>query len=121
MVIKKCSDLDVYKLSFETCMKIFEITKTFPKEERYSLIDQIRRSSRSIPANIREGFAKRKYPDVFVLHLNDAYGSCEETLAWLGISNKCNYIDNTTFYQFNNEYNQLGAMLFKLMKNWQKF
>ena len=80
MVIYNCRDLKVYQLSFSSAVKIFEITKKFPREERYSLIDQIRRSSRSVSANIREGFAKRRYKDVFVRHLNDALGSSEETV-----------------------------------------
>jgi len=96
MTIQKCTDLDIYKLSIELSMKIFKLSQSFPNEEKYSLIDQIRRSSRSIPANIREGFAKRKYPDVFILHLNDALGSSEETLTWLEISHQCKYINKTT-------------------------
>lgn len=79
MVIYKCEDFNVYKLSYEMAVEIFKVTVKFPKEEKYSLVDQIRRSSRSVAANIREGFAKRKYPDVFIRHLNDALGSAEET------------------------------------------
>lgn len=77
--IKSLKDLKVYQLAYELAMEIFEITKTFPPEEKYSLTDQIRRSSRSVPINIREGFAKRKYEQIFIRHLNDALGSSEET------------------------------------------
>jgi len=119
--IQKCKDLDVYNLSFDIAMNIFKETKVFPKEELYSLVDQMRRSSRSIPANIREGFAKRKYPDVFTRHLNDALGSVEETLTWVDFAHKCGYMSEEKQQQFSEQYKILGAMLFKLMKNWKKF
>ncbi len=89
-------DLEVYRLAFDLAMEVFELTKKFPKEEKYSLTDQIRRSSRSVPINIREGFAKRRYENLFIRHLNDAMGSSEETRGWLdfrlvvAISNKTN-------------------------------
>ena len=121
MVIQKCKDLDVYNLSFDLAMNIFEETRNFPKEELYSLVGQIRRSSRSIPANIREGFAKRKYPDVFARHLNDALGSSEETLTWLEFAYKSEYLRKEKFENFSQQYVQVGAMLYNLMKNWQKF
>jgi len=73
--IKSITDLKVYNLAFELAMEIFNLTLTFPKNERYSLTDQIRRSSRSVAINIREGFAKRKYANVFIRHLNDSLGS----------------------------------------------
>lgn len=83
MGIKSIDDLKVYNLAFELAMEIFKLTLNFPKEERFSLTDQIRRSSRSVAINIREGFAKRKYENVFIRHLNDALGSSEETRGWL--------------------------------------
>lgn len=113
MAIQKCKDLKVYNFSFDAAMEIFKITRKFPVEEKYSLIDQIIRSSRSVPANIREGFAKRKYANVFSRHLNDALGSSEETITWLEFSNKSGYLIN--------KYEQIGAMLYKLMKNWKNF
>ncbi len=121
MPIQKCKDLDVYNLSFDLAMNVFNETKLFPKEELYSLVDQMRRSSRSIPANIREGFAKRKYPDVFTRHLNDALGSVEETLTWVEFAHKCGYISKDKQLKFDEQYQQIGAMLFKLMQNWKKF
>lgn len=96
MSIKSVRDLEVYRLALELAMEVFELTKKFPKEEKYSLTDQIRRSSRSVPINIREGFAKRRYENLFIRHLNDAMGSSEETRGWLdfrlvvAISNKTN-------------------------------
>ena len=121
MAIKKCEDLEVYKLSFDLAMEMFEMTKAFPKEEHYSLVDQIRRSSRSVPANIREGFAKRKYPDVFLRHLNDALGSAAETSTWLDFSLGCRYIPKEKHERFLDKCDKISAMLYKLMQNWEKF
>ena len=102
-------------------MEIFRCTKQFPKDETYSLIDQIRRSSRSVSINIREGYAKRGYKQVFIRHLNDALGSSEETLAWLDFAYKANYINKEEYGELYKEYGVVGAMLYKLMNNWQKF
>lgn len=121
MPIKKCSDLDVYNLSFDVAMEIFKETKHFPKEELYSLFDQIRRSSRSVPANIREGFAKRKYVDVFIRHLNDALGSSEETMTWLDFSQQCGYLTKDRHLILSKQYKKIGAILYRLMQNWEKF
>ncbi len=78
-VIKSVKDLKIYQMAYQLAMDIFEITKKFPKEETYSLTDQMRRSSGSVAINIREGFAKRKYEQVFIRYLNDSLGSSEET------------------------------------------
>jgi four helix bundle protein len=102
-------------------MEIFGITKKFPKEEMYSLTMQIRKSSRSVPANIGEGWAKRKYENVFMRHLNDANGSCEETKVWLDFSRDCAYITVEQHDSIINRYNEVGAMLNSLMQNWQTF
>jgi len=122
-MIKTIKDLQIYKISYNLAMEIYKITKTFPKEEEevYSLTDQIRRSSRSIPANIAEGWAKRKYENVFIKYLNDAMGSCEEVKVWLDFAKDCNYINNNTHEKFYEKYNQIGAMLFSLIKKWKKF
>ncbi len=121
MAIKKCQDLEVYNLSFEKAMDVFKATKNFPREELYSLVDQVRRSTRSVSANIREGYAKRKYADVFIRHLNDALGSSEETLTWLDFSYKCGYLDKELHKELSSQYEKIGAMLYKLMSNWEKF
>jgi four helix bundle protein len=91
-VIKGCKDIKVYQLAYKLAMEIFEITKRFPKEGIYSLVDQMRRSSRSVAINIREGFAKRKYENVFIRHLSDSIGFSEETRGWLDFSLDCEYI-----------------------------
>ncbi len=120
-IIKTYRDLNVYQLSYATAMEIFEISKLFPREETYSLTDQIRRSSRSIPANIGEGWAKRKYKNVFLKHLLDANGSCEETKIWLDFANDCRYINTDQHKDLTNKYNRIGAMFNSLIKNWKTF
>lgn len=120
-VIKTYKDLSVYQLLYKLAMEIFEITKKFPKEEFYSLVGQIRKSSRSVPANIAEGWAKRRYENVFMRHLNDANGSCEETKVWLDFSKDCGYISLDVHTRLYNEYNRVGAILNSLMNNWETF
>ena len=120
-MIKSVRDLNVYQLAYRLAMEIFEITKRFPKEETYSLTDQIRRSSRSIPINIREGYAKRRYEQIFIRHLNDALGSSEETRGWLDFAKSCKYIPEEEHKRLDGSYDEVSAMLFSLMKNWQNF
>jgi four helix bundle protein len=88
---KRVQDLEVYRLAFDTAMEIYEISKSFPPEERYSLTDQIRRSSRSICANLAEGWRKRKYKAVFVNKLLDAAQEAAETQTWLEFAERCGY------------------------------
>src|SRR5256885_11193126 len=85
--------LDVYKKAFDAAMEIFSITKTFPKEETYSLTDQIRRSSRSVCANIAEAWRKRRYEAAFVAKLCDSEGEAAETQTWLEFAVKCEFLD----------------------------
>jgi len=117
--IKNIDDLKVYNLAFELAMEIFKLTLNFPKEERFSLTDQIRRSSRSVAINIREGFAKRKYENVFIRHLNDALGSSEETRGWLDFAISCGYISQMSHEGLDSRYDEVNAMLFSLMNNWK--
>jgi len=117
-VIQAVSDLEVYSLSYSLAMEVFEISKKFPKEELYSLTNQIRRSSRSVPANISEGFAKRFYWNIFRHHLYTAMGSVEETKTWLGFARDSSYISNDEQEKLKNEYTRIGAMLFRMIQNW---
>jgi four helix bundle protein len=91
--IRSHGGLEVYQLAFEVAMRIFELTKGFPPEERYSLTDQIRRSSRSVCANLAEAWRKRRYERAFLLKLNDAEAEAAETQTWLEFAVKCNYLD----------------------------
>jgi four helix bundle protein len=93
MKIRSHKELVTYKLAFEVAMEIFELTKSFPKEEKYSLTDQIRRSSRSVCANLAETFRKRKYPKHFVSKLSDCESEAAETQVWLDFSAECKYMD----------------------------
>lgn len=91
--ITRHQDLDVYRKSFEAAMDIFEVSKRFPKEETYSLTDQIRRSSRSVCANLGEAWRKRRYEAAFVSKLNDSEGEAAETQTWLEFAVKCGYLN----------------------------
>ncbi|NQT75698.1 MAG: four helix bundle protein [Candidatus Omnitrophica bacterium] len=108
-------------MAYKLAMDIFEISRQFPKEETYSLIDQMRRSSRSVAINIREGYAKRKYKQVFIRHLNDALGSSEETRGWLDFSLDCRYMSKEKHTELDRQYDGVNAMLYTLMNNWQNF
>jgi four helix bundle protein len=94
MKIDSWKDLEAYKNAFELQQAIFEHSKSWPKSETYSLIDQIRRSSRSIGSNISEAWAKRRYPAHFVSKLTDSDGELQETLHWLSSAEACGYIDH---------------------------
>ena len=119
MGIKSVIDLEVYRLAFELAMQVFELTRKFPKEETYSLTDQLLRSSRSFPINIREGFAKRRYENVFIKHLTDAMGSSEETRGWLDFSLGCGYINQDEHDNLDIKYDEVNAMLYSLINNWK--
>ena len=114
MKIRSHKDLDVYKLAFESAMEIFEISNKFPVEEKYSLTDQIRRSSRSVCTNLAEAFRKRKYSKAFVSKLSDSEGEAAETQVWLDFALSCHYIDNliheTLFENYNNIIGKLVNM-----------
>lgn len=122
--IKFHQDLQVYQKSFDTAMEIYQLSKIFPKEERYSLTDQIRRSSRSVSANISEAWGKRKYEKSFTAKLTDSEGEARETQTWLQFALACNYINEEQFKILNNQYNQIIGMLVNMMsqsQNWCTF
>ena len=119
--IKHFRDLDVYRSAFENSMKIFELTKSFPVEEKYSLVDQIRRSSRSVCANIAEGWRKRKYKAVFINKLTDSMQEASETQSWLEFSLACKYISPSVFKELDNEYENIIKMLNSMEINADKF
>ena len=101
MKIRDHNELDVFKLAFKNAMKIFELSKSFPKEEKYSLTDQIRRASRSVATNIAEAFRKRRYPKAFISKLSDSETEAAETQVWLKFSYECGYIDKKIFDELN--------------------
>ena len=114
-------DLLAYKKSFALAMKIFEITKSFPKDEVYSLTDQIRRSSRSVPATIAEVYRKRIYPKHFHSKLTDSDGENSETQVWLEFAVSCNYISKETYDLLLAESFEVGKLLNYMILNPEKF
>jgi four helix bundle protein len=119
--IKSVRDLEVYRLAFDTAMELFEISKSFPKEEKYSLTDQVRRSSRSVCTNLSEAWRKRRYKAVFVNKLSDAAQEAAETQTWLEFALKCKYIDKEVFEKLDGNYEHIFAMLYTMEQKVDKF
>ncbi len=118
-MIKSYSDLEVYRRAYKIAMEIFHLCVKFPKEEKYSLTSQIVRSSRSVSANISEGWAKREYENVFKQHLIHSLGSVTETQTWLNFALDCNYIKDEEFIVLYKETDEISMMLTKLHQNWK--
>lgn len=110
-----------YRKSFGLAMQIFDISKDFPKEERYSLTDQVRRSSRSVSANIAESYGKRRFPKHFISKLTDADAENLETQAWLEFSLACKYIEKGKFHELLKESQEVGKLIHYMMCNPEKF
>lgn len=120
-VIRNYHDLIVYQKAFTAACKVFEISREFPKEERYALTDQIRRSSRSVAANIAEAWAKKIYPKSFVSKLSDSLAEEMETEVWLQFCSKHEYISNEVYKQFINDYEEIRKMLTSMINNSERF
>jgi four helix bundle protein len=118
-MIQKLKDLEVYVRSYDLAMQIFKTSRVFPKEEVYSLTSQITRSSRSISANISEGWAKREYEQVFKQHLIHSLGSASETQTWVDFSYDCGYITLEMHRNFSEQLDTIGKMLTNLHKKWK--
>jgi four helix bundle protein len=114
-------DLLAYKKSFELAMEIFQIAKKFPAEEKYSLTDQIRRSSRSVSANIAEATRKRRYEKHFISKLTDSDAENSETQVWLEYANACEYINKVDFDRLTDKSFEVGKLLNYMMNNPEKF
>jgi four helix bundle protein len=121
MQIKSAKDLIVYKKAYELAMQIFYASKSFPKEEQYSLTDQIRRSSRSVCSNLREAWAKRRYEAHFVSKLTDADGENAETGTWLDVACDCGYMPESDYKQFIERSHEIGAMLGSMINDPSSF
>lgn len=115
--IKSQFELYVYKMAFDASMSIFEMTKLYPIEERYSLTDQIRRSSRSVCANLSEAWRKRRYPAAFICKLNDSESEASETQTWIQFSVKCGYIDKKIGTELFQIYDQIIGKLVNMINN----
>jgi len=114
-------DLKVYQLAFEAAREIRLISMKFPKEETYSLTDQVRRSSRSVCVNIGEGYRKRIYPKHFSSKMTDADGEATETSIWLDFALDCEYIDSKAFNVLQEKYDEIGRMLNSMAQHPEKF
>lgn len=121
MAFSDFRDLFAYKKAFVQAENIFDISISFPKEEKYSLIDQIRRSSRSVCSNLAEVYAKRSYPKHFALKLTDCIGENNETLVWLDFSLKHKYMSNDTYNQCFELNREVGKLLIFMINNPDKF
>ncbi len=119
--IRTHKDLNVFKISFEAGMEVFNLTKGFPKEETYSLTDQIRRSSRSVSGNIAEAFRKRRYPKHFISKLSDSEGEGAETQVWLDYALACEYLDKDTHDSLTDKYDHILSMLVNMANNPDKW
>jgi len=114
-------DLIVYQKAYKLAMEIFEISKSFPKEEKYSLTDQIRRSSRSVTSNIAEAWAKKRYVKSFVNKLTDSLGEEYETEVWLDYSRDTKYITSLMHSELMNEYDEVRKMLISMINHPEKW
>jgi four helix bundle protein len=114
-------NLTVYKKAYSAAMEIFIESKKFPKEEIYSLTDQIRRSSRSVCANLAEAYRKRIYPKHFVSKLSDSDGECAETMVHLDFAKDCGYLKTDTHQKIIEIYLEVGKMLGSMMNSPEKF
>ena len=119
--IVRHQDLEVYRKAFEAAMQIFEISKQFPKEETYSLTDQVRRASRSVCSNIAEAWRKRRYEAAFISKLNDAEGEAAETQTWLEFAVRCEYLKPEVGRVLFRTYDEIISMLVSMINNPQSW
>jgi four helix bundle protein len=120
-LIKNHRDLDVYQMAFDSAMQIFELSKKFPVEEKYSLTDQIRRASRSVCANLAEAWRKRRYKAAFIAKLSDAEAEAGETQTWLEFAVRCNYLDVETGRNLYRTYNSILRIFVSMIHNSDKW
>lgn len=120
-MIQSVSSLEIFNLAYSFAADVFQVTRNFPKEERYSLTDQIVRSSRSIAANIAEGWGKRIYENEFKKHLIYSMGSLEESKVWLRFAKDCSYLPIQTYNTLSVKCDLLGSKIYKLYENWKTF
>ena len=113
--------LNAYQKGFELAMEIFELSKSFPKEETYSLTDQIRRSSRSVCINLAESYRKRIYPKHFISKLTDADSENTETMGWIEFARSCGYITEKTKDQLESKNEEVGKLINYMIHNPSKF
>lgn len=116
-MVRRHEDLEVYRVAFAAAMQIFELSKRFPVEERYSLTDQVRRSSRSVCANLAEAWRKRIYEASFVSKLSDCTAEAAETQTWIAFAVQCQYLDTKIGHELHQTYDRILCMLITLIQN----
>jgi four helix bundle protein len=121
MPVKDFRELDVYKIAFQSAMEIFDISKKWPPDERYSLTSQIRKSSRSICSNIGEAWRKRRYVAAFVSKLSDADAESGETMVWIDFAKACGYLNDVQSTSLEKKYNQICAQLVTMITQADKW
>lgn len=114
-------DLRVYQLSYKLAMEIFDLSRAFPKAEVYSLTNQIRRSSRSVAANLAEGFRKRRYPNALINKLTECDGEASETHIWIDFAMDCGYMSKENHDRLTAGYEEVGRMLSSMIAHPEKF
>ncbi len=114
-MIQSHEELEVYQMAFKAAMRIFEVSKKFPREETYSLTDQIRRSSRSVCSNIAEAWRKRRYEAAFVSKLNDAESEAAETQTWIGFAVECGYLSKELGQELRQTYDYIIGKLVNMI------
>ncbi len=115
--IRSHRQLEVYQVAFESAMKVFRLSKAFPTEETYSMTDQVRRSSRSICANISEAWRKRRYQAAFLSKLSDAETEAAETQVWIEFAVNCEYLDRAVGRDLYRSYDSIIAMIVSMINN----
>ncbi|MCX6322541.1 MAG: four helix bundle protein [Bacteroidia bacterium] len=120
-ILRSHKELEVYQLAFKASMEIFQLSKTFPKEEIYALTSQIRNSSRSVSANLAEAFRKRRYEKAFISKLSDSEGEAAETQVWLDYSLECGYISKTLQVKLFNDYDNIIGKIINMMNHPDKW
>ena len=121
MTAKDFRELRVYQLAFETAFQVYQVTKTFPADERYSMTDQVRRSSRSVCTNIAEAWRKRRYPNNFVSKLSDADTEAGETVVWLDIALRLGFVSTATHNTLADHYDHICRQLNIMMDDPEKW
>ncbi|MEI8205483.1 MAG: four helix bundle protein [Kiritimatiellales bacterium] len=121
MQLNSAKDLEVYKKAYAVSMEIFQLSRSWPAEERYSLTDQVRRSSRSVCSNLREAWAKRRYEAHFISKLSDCDGENSETDTWLDYANNCGYLAPGKHADLAGEIVEIGKMLGGMLRNPEPF
>jgi four helix bundle protein len=119
--IRSYRELDVYQTAIDAAMEIYQMTKNFPPEEKYSMVDQIRRSSRSVCANLGEAWRRRRYPAHFSSKLNDSEAEAEETRVWLEMSLRCGYLTQEKFSSLDDRYDKVIGQLVKMASSTEQW